>query len=294
MRWLVTGSTGMLGTDLVEMLRSADEQVDAPTRAELDLSDLAAVSESVPGHDMVVNCAAWTAVDAAEEHESQALTLNAVVPDLLARACASSKARMVQLSTDYVFDGTATTPYAENARTRPASAYGRTKAAGEEAVRTALPHAHWVLRTSWLYGAHGSCFPRTIAEAAHEQGEVRVVTDQVGAPTWTVDVAALLMRLVDADAPAGVYHATASGQCSWFEFARAVVSSAGLPSEVVVETTSDAFPRPAPRPAYSVLGHKSLERLGVEPIGPWRDRWDEAAPTVLAATSASQDSRPSR
>ena len=282
MRWLVTGSAGMLGTDLVDLLRSRGDEVTAATRATADLHDPEAVRALVAGHDVVVNCAAWTAVDDAETHEAAALETNGVVPDILARAVAETRGRLVQISTDYVFDGTATSPYAEDARTAPQSAYGRTKAAGEEAVRAALPDRHYVVRTAWLYGAHGGCFPRTIARVARERGAVSVVEDQVGQPTWTSDVADLVVRLVEADAPAGTYHATSSGQCSWFELARAVVASAGLDPAVVTPTTSDAFVRPAPRPAYSVLGHGALERAGLTPIGDWRERWEAAAPVVLA------------
>lgn len=282
MRWLVTGSAGMLGTDLVDLLRSRGHEVTAATRATADLHDPEAVHTLVAGHDVVVNCAAWTAVDDAETHEAEALETNGVVPDILARAVAETRGRLVQISTDYVFDGAATSPYAEDARTAPQSAYGRTKAAGEEAVRAALPDRHYVVRTAWLYGAHGGCFPRTIARVARERGAVSVVEDQVGQPTWTSDVADLVVRLVEAEAPAGTYHATSSGQCSWFELARAVVASAGLDPAVVTPTTSEAFVRPAPRPAYSVLGHGALERAGVTPIGDWRERWEAAAPSVLA------------
>jgi dTDP-4-dehydrorhamnose reductase len=281
-RWLVTGSTGMLGTDVVEPLRRHGYDVRGTTRASADLGDPAAVRDLVKGFDVVVNCAAWTAVDDAETHEAQALTTNAVVPDLLARAVADTGGLLVHISTDYVFDGRASSPYAEDARTAPASAYGRTKAAGEEAIRAALPDRHLVVRTAWLYGAHGGCFPRTIARVAREQGAVSVVDDQVGQPTWTVDVAALVVRLVEAGAPAGTYHATASGQCSWFDFAREVVAADGLDPAIVKPTTSDQFVRPAPRPAYSVLGHDALAAHGVEPIGDWRERWRVAAPLVLS------------
>ena len=271
----------MLGTDVVALLRSRGYDVTAAVRSTADLHDSEAVRELVEGHDLVVNCAAWTAVDDAETHEVEALEANGVVPDILARAVAETTGRLVQISTDYVFDGHATTPYAEDARTAPRSAYGRTKAAGEEAVRAALPGRHFVVRTAWLYGAHGGCFPKTIARVAREKGAVSVVDDQVGQPTWTADVAELVVRLVEADAPAGTYHATSSGKCSWFDFAQAVVTAAGLDPAVVTPTTSDAFVRPAPRPAYSVLGHAALERVGVAPIGDWRERWDAAAPSVL-------------
>jgi dTDP-4-dehydrorhamnose reductase len=272
----------MLGTDLMETLRRRGYDVAGATRASADLGDPEGVRELVDGFDVVVNCAAWTAVDDAETHEAEALQTNGVVPDLLARAVAAGEGRLVHVSTDYVFDGRATSPYAEDAPTSPASAYGRTKAAGEEAVRAALPERHLVVRTAWLYGAHGGCFPRTIARVAREKGELSVVDDQVGQPTWTVDVADLVVRLVEATAPAGTYHATSSGQCSWFDFAREVVAADGLDPAIVRPTTSDQFVRPAPRPAYSVLGHEALVRHGVDPIGDWRERWRVAAPVVLS------------
>jgi dTDP-4-dehydrorhamnose reductase len=281
-KWLVTGSNGMLGTDLVDLLERAREDVTAAPRSLLDVTDPAAVDELVRGHDVVVNAAAWTAVDDAEEHESEAAAINAGAARLLARAAQRHGGRLVQVSTDYVFDGTATAAYSEDAPVAPASAYGRTKADGERAVREELPDRHLVVRTAWLYGAHGSCFPKTIARVARERGEVSVVDDQVGQPTWTRDVADLVLRLARADVPSGTYHATSSGQCSWFEFARSVVASAGLDPAVVHSTTSDAFVRPAPRPSYSVLGHDALRREGVEPIPHWADRWMLAAPTVLA------------
>ena len=191
---------------------------------------------------------------------------------------------MVQISTDYVFDGRATTPYPEDAPTAPASAYGRTKAAGEEAVRLALPDRHLMVRTAWLYGAHGGCFPRTIARVAAERGAVSVVEDQVGQPTWTVDVADLVVRLVEAEVPAGTYHATSSGRCSWYEFAREVVASGGLSADVVAPTTSAELVRPAPRPSYSVLGHDALLRLGVEPSRTGASAgWSRLAPRWLGS-----------
>ncbi len=281
MKWLVTGSNGMLGTDLVALLRAAGEDVTPAPRNALDVTDGSAVDEALRGHDVVVNAAAWTAVDDAEEHEAEAATVNADAPRTLARAAARHGVRLVQVSTDYVFDGTATSPYPEDAPVAPASAYGRTKAAGEQAVRDELPDDHLVVRTAWLYGAHGGCFPKTIARVARERGEVSVVVDQVGQPTWTRDVADLVVRLVQAEAPAGTYHATSSGQCSWYDFAQSVVVAAGMESSRVQPTTSEAFVRPAPRPSYSVLGHDALHRLGLEPIGEWADRWAEAAPAVL-------------
>jgi dTDP-4-dehydrorhamnose reductase len=279
---MVTGAKGMLGTDAVQRLRSDGHDVTEHTRETLDLSDPDAVVAAARGPDVLWNCAAWTAVDDAETQEDAALAVNGVVPGILAAAAAEAGARLVHISTDYVFAGDASEPYAEDAPTDPRSAYGRTKQVGERAVRAGLPGAHLLVRTAWLYGAHGGCFPRTIARVAAERGGVAVVDDQIGQPTWTRDVADLVVRLVDADAPAGTYHATSSGQTSWFGFARRVVAAAGLDPEIVTPTDSAAFPRPAPRPAYSVLGHGALERIGVSPIGDWDARWDAASGEVLA------------
>lgn len=282
MRWLVAGSNGMLGQDLVDMLRARGDEVVAVDKDDVDITDPAAAAEAVRGVDVVVNCAAYTAVDPAESDEGTAFTVNAVGPANLARAAAVEGARIVQISTDYVFDGHADEPYAEEAPPAPRSAYGRTKLAGEWAVRAGCPD-HLVVRTAWLYGARGACFPKTIARVARERGSLDVVDDQRGQPTWTVDLADLVVRLVDAGAPAGVYHGTSSGSTSWHGFASAVVAAAGMDPAIVRPTTSDDLARPAPRPSYSVLGHDALTSVGVAPIGAWEERWAVAADSVLGA-----------
>lgn len=274
----------MLGTDVLRTLDARGIGHTGVDRGGLDLFDEAAVADAVAAHEVVVNCAAWTAVDDAETHEDEAHLINAVAPGVLARAVEKHGRRIVHVSTDYVFDGTARSPYDEDAPANPASAYGRTKAAGEAAVRTAAPAQHLVVRTAWLYGAHGACFPSTIARLTRERGEVGVVDDQVGAPTWTADVADLIVRLVEADAPPGTWHATSTGETSWFGFARRVVAAAGLDPELVAATDSASFVRPAPRPAYSVLGHRRLHGHGIAAIGPWEERWNRAASEVLGLT----------
>ena len=280
MRWLVVGANGMLGQDLVQVLRSAGGDVTPVDRDEVDITDPAAALAGCAGQDVVVNCAAFTAVDPAEEDEATAFSINAVGAANLATASRAAGARIVHISTDYVFGGDATSPYPEDAPLAPRSAYGRTKAAGEWAVRAGNPD-HLVVRTAYLYGANGACFPRTIVRIAREKGGLDVITDQVGQPTWTVDLSDLIARLVLAEAPAGTYHGTSSGQTSWHGFAREAVRAAGMDPDIVRTTTSDAFVRPAPRPAYSVLGHDALRAVGVEPIGGWLDRWAHAAPSVL-------------
>ena len=278
--WCVVGSAGMLGQDVVARIERSHGEVTALTRSELDVTDARACLDATAGFDVVVNCAAWTDVDGAQSDEAAAFAVNAVGAANLARAAAAHRARLVHVSTDYVFAGDATAPYAEDAPAAPRSAYGRTKAAGEWAVLAASP-GHLVVRTAWLYGAGGPCFPATMARLLRERGSVAVVTDQVGQPTWTVDVADLVHRAVEARVPGGVYHATSSGETSWFGFTRAIAASAGFAPEAVGETTSDAFVRPAPRPSYSVLGHDAWREVGLAPIGPWQERWQEAAASVL-------------
>lgn len=284
MKWTVTGAAGMLGQDLVAALEARGDEVTALDVAELDILDAAAVMESLgtPGDiDVVVNCAAWTQVDSAEEKEGQAFRLNAVGPQNIAAACAASGARLVQISTDYVFPGNGTEPYGEADRLDPLGAYGRTKAAGEWAVR-ASGADYLIVRTAWLYGQHGNPFPKVMAKFLTERGHVDVVTDQIGQPTWTKDLIALILALVDNKAPQGIYHGTASGQGSWHEFAQEIAGSLGVDPAAVGATTSQAFTRPAPRPAYSVLGHEALRAIGIEPIDDWRKRWNVAASEILA------------
>ena len=278
-RWLVVGAAGMLGQDVVAAAAAAGADVVAAGRAQVDVTDPASVAAALAGVDVVVNCAAWTAVDDAETREGEAFAVNAVGPAHLARAAAAAGARIVHVSTDYVFDGAADAPYAEDAPVAPRSAYGRTKAAGEWAVRAEAPD-HLIVRTAWLYGAGGGCFPKTMARLAAERDRLTVVDDQVGQPTWTVDLADLIVRLVAARASAGTYHGTASGQVSWYGFTQQILAAAGL-ATALEPTTSEAFVRPAPRPAYSVLGHDALRAAGVEPIGDWAERWKAAAPAVL-------------
>jgi len=282
-RWLVVGAAGMLGQDLVAALGETPgaHEVTAVDRDEVDIIDPHACLAVVAGHDLVVNVAAWTAVDDAESHEAQAFSVNAVGAANLARASSVAGARMVQLSTDYVFAGDATAPYAEDAPLAPRSAYGRTKAAGEWAVRTHLPSASWVVRTAWLYGAHGPNFVKTMAQLAAERDTVSVVDDQRGQPTWTVDLARAIVRLVEAEAPFGTYHATSSGETTWFGLAQAIFAELGLDPARVRPTTTDAFPRPAPRPAYSVLGHEAWSRAGLPGLPDWRQALTEALPSVI-------------
>jgi len=269
----------MLGSDLVEALAGRD--VTALTRAELDITDAAAVMAAVAGHDVVLNAAAYTRVDDAETDEATATLVNATAPGHLAAAAHATGAILVQYSTDYVFDGSATSPYDEDAPLHPINAYGRSKAAGERAALDGNPWRTIVLRTAWIYGSHGPNFASTMLRLASERDTLSVVTDQLGQPTWTVDLARQTIALLDAGVVTGVYHATNSGTASWFDFARAVLEGAGLDPDRVKPTESTSFVRPAPRPAYSVLGHDAWASTGIAPMRPWRDALGEAQKTEI-------------
>ncbi|WP_238581664.1 dTDP-4-dehydrorhamnose reductase [Demequina aestuarii] len=277
--WGVVGAAGMLGRDVVRELERRGETVRAWRRGDLDIVD-GDLGPAIRGCDVVVNCAAYTAVDDAEAHEPAAHAINATGAGRLASACRDEGVRLVHVSTDYVFDGSASAPYPESAPPAPTSAYGRTKAEGEELVRQSGADA-LIVRTAWLYGAHGRNFPRTIVGLARDRGAVSVVDDQHGQPTWTADVARVIADLVSATAPAGTYHATSEGEATWCDFARAALAAAGVDA-VLTPVGSDAFPRPAARPAWSVLGHDALVAVGVEPIGPWGERWQTASAEILA------------
>ncbi len=267
---LVTGAAGMLGQDVVRALRGAGHRVTATDLPEVDILDPECCEAVVPGHEVVVNTAAYTAVDAAESDEPAAFAVNAVGPANLARAARAAGARLLHVSTDYVFSGDASTPYAEDAPVAPRSAYGRTKAAGEWAVRAECPDS-LVVRTAWLYGAGGPNFVKTMARLAQERDTVAVVDDQRGQPTATVDLARFVVDLLQSGAPSGYYHGTCTGETTWFGLTRELFELLGLDPRRVTATTTAAFPRPAPRPAYSVLGHGRSDALGVAPLRHWRD-----------------------
>ena len=281
-RWLVTGAGGMLGRDLVSVLSAAGHDVTAARRADLDITDATAVKAAVAGHDVVVNAAAWTDVDGAEADEAAATAVNGTGTRHVAAACAATGARLLHVSTDYVFPGDATAPYPEDAPTDPVNGYGRSKLAGEVAVRDLLPDTGYIVRTAWLYGAHGPNFVATMLRLAQSRDIVDVVDDQRGQPTWSFALAEQLVRLglaaVDGTARAGAYHGTASGETTWFGLARAVFEEAGLDPERVRPTTSDKFVRPARRPAFSVLGHDRWAAAGLAPLPHWRTMLTSARP----------------
>ncbi|MFI6481520.1 dTDP-4-dehydrorhamnose reductase [Nonomuraea sp. NPDC050663] len=267
MRWLITGAGGMLAADLAGLL---DDAV-ALSRAELDIRDKDAVTRAVREHrpDVIVNCAAWTAVDDAERHEEEALAVNGhAVANL-----AGTGARLIQISTDYVFDGTSRVPYAEDAPTRPVNAYGRSKLVGELAA-----DGHVIVRTAWLYGASGRNFVKTMIRLERERESVSVVADQHGGPTWSADLARYVATL--GDAPPGIHHGTNAGQTTWHGLAREVFTLLGADPARVKPIPASDYPVPAPRPAYSVLGNPRLRD--------WREALGEAFVEIQAGLVAGQ------
>lgn len=283
----------MLGQDLLARLGTDDVQSVGLTRSNLDITDLEAVHEAVAKHqpEVVVNCAAWTAVDYAETREADALRINGDGAQNLATACARTNTKLLQVSTDYVFAGDESSPYPEDAPTAPKSAYGRTKLASERAVLSTLPDTGYVVRTAWLYGAGGGNFIRTMIKLEGVMDTLDVVDDQRGQPTWTVDLADRLISLgrsaVAGAAPAGIYHGTSSGETTWYGLTQEIFRLLGTDPGRVRPTTSAAYVRPAPRPAYSVLGHDRWAAVGIEPIRDWCERLHGAFPALLEAERGS-------
>ncbi|HET9103012.1 MAG TPA: dTDP-4-dehydrorhamnose reductase [Solirubrobacteraceae bacterium] len=269
MRILITGAAGMLGHDVRTAAQAAGHEPILLARAELDVTEADAVREAILAArpDAVINCAAWTDVDRAEGEEAAARAVNGTGAGNVAAAAHASGAFIVHVSTDYVFAGDKRAPYLESDAVAPAGAYGRTKLAGERAVAQAAPDRHTVVRTAWLFGAAGRCFPETILRVARERGELSVVDDQVGSPTYTGHLAPALVALASGALP-GLVHVAADGECSWYEFAVAIVNTAGVACEVAPCRTTE-FPRPAPRPAYSVL--RSERGDAVPRLPHWRD-----------------------
>lgn len=279
----VLGSKGMLGHDLMEIL--ADKAVTGFSRAELDVTDEGAVLDALEGFDTVINASAYTKVDDAETHQDEAFAVNATGAKNIALACHHYGSRMIQVSTDYVFDGSATTPYPEGHPRNPQSVYGRSKAEGEEKALAANPDNTIIIRTAWLYGANGPNFVKTMLNLGAQRDTVSVVTDQVGQPTWSKDLARMIKALLESDVRSGIFHGTNAGRASWFEFAQRIFETAGLDKNRVHPTTSSEFVRPAPRPAWSVLGHDNWKRHGLPSPRSWQEAFDEAWTEVFSKGS---------
>lgn len=284
-RLLVTGARGQLGSDLVARAAELGLACAAFGSRELDITDEDAVQAIVSEFGrtaaaageraVLINAAAYTAVDAAESDPDAAYAVNAAGPANLARAGASHGVRLIHVSTDYVFPGDGTRPYEVDDPTGPRSVYGASKLAGEQAALAAQPEAH-VVRTAWVWGTTGGNFVKTMAKLAATRPTVDVVDDQRGTPTFAADLADGLLDLAVADVPGGVLHATNAGETTWYDFARAIFAELGEDPNRVHPTTTDKFPRPAPRPAYSVLSGAAWSAAGLVPLRGWRDALNSA------------------
>lgn len=261
MKILITGAEGQLGRDLVKVL--SDRHQLFPFDLDLDITDYSKIISTIPSvkPDLVIHAGAMTDVDGCELNPDLAFKVNALGTQNVALACQQSNAKIVYLSTDFVFDGRKREPYTEFDTPNPLSVYGKSKLAGENYLTSLLPE-HYIIRTAWLYGKEGKNFVKTILKLAEEKDELRVVNDQVGSPTYSYDLAEMIAKIIETDF-FGIYHVTNAASISWYEFAQKILEMAGKGGVKIIPITSDELNRPAPRPAYAVLRNYVLELRGI-------------------------------
>ena len=286
LKWLILGGDGQLGRAMSDELARSNTEFISLSHTQLDITNQNDIdsffTRELP--NVVLNAAAWTNVDLAESQEGEAFLINAHGPKLLAEACAKFDAKFVHLSTDYVFSGISNAPWSETSEVAPVSAYGRTKAAGERAVLDIYPSGSYVVRTAWLYSPWGKNFVKTLLKLALDgSGSIEVVNDQVGQPTSASDLAQQIQQMIVQNVSPGIYHGTNSGQATWFELAQKIFELAQVDCERVVAVNSSRFPRPAKRPAYSVLGHNHWVQVGLNPMQPWQGALMDVFPAILQA-----------
>jgi dTDP-4-dehydrorhamnose reductase len=289
MTWLITGGSGQLGIALSEELDSRGLVFTAFGSKDLDITQGSIVRDLVSqvSPTVIINCAAWTDVDAAETNETLASKVNRDGVENIALAAKGLGAKLIHVSTDYVFSGESETPWQVADEINPQSAYGRTKADGEGRVLGAYPENSSIVRTAWLYGPWSKNFAKTMTRLAlNADSEVRVVSDQLGQPTSATDLAKQLVELSLSSSPAGIYHGTNSGQATWFEFAREIFKLSGADINRVIQVSSSEYQRPAKRPSYSVLSHDSWATTSVKPMRDWRIALIEAMPAIISAVKA--------
>jgi dTDP-4-dehydrorhamnose reductase len=289
MTWLITGGSGQLGIAVSQELGERGISFHAWGSQDLDIAKGPIVRDVVSqlSPKVIINCAAWTDVDAAESNEPQASRVNRDGAENVAMAAKNCGAKLIHLSTDYVFSGESETPWQVDSRIDPQSAYGRTKAEGESRVLATYPENSSIVRTAWLYSPWGKNFAKTMTRLAlNGESEVRVVNDQMGQPTSAMDLAKQLVELGLSNSPAGVYHGTNSGQATWFEFAQEIFKLAGADVGRVIPVSSSEYPRPAKRPSYSVLSHDAWANTAVKPLRDWRIALEEVMPAIISAVKA--------
>ncbi|CAB4334886.1 MAG: dTDP-4-dehydrorhamnose reductase [Actinobacteria bacterium] len=291
MSWLITGGSGQLGIALSQELGERGILFSAWDSKDLNVTQgpivRDVIAQLIP--KVIINCAAWTDVDGAESSELSASRVNSDGAENVALAAKEIDAKLIHISTDYVFSGQSETPFEVDNEINPQSAYGRTKAEGENRVSAGYPEHASIVRTAWLYSPWGKNFAKTMTKLAIKgNSEVRVVSDQVGQPTSAMDLARQLVELGLSESPAGIYHGTNSGQATWFEFAQEIFKFAGAKVSRVVPVSSSEYPRPAKRPAYSVLSHAAWANTSVKPMRDWRIALAEAMPAIISAVKAEE------
>jgi len=291
MTWLISGGSGQLGIAVSQELGERGLLFNAWSSKDLNIIQGPTVRGFVSdlSPKVIINCAAWTDVDGAETNELQASRVNGDGAENLAVAAKNCGAKMIHVSTDYVFSGEGETPWQVDDRVNPQSAYGRTKADGEGRVLRAYPENSTIVRTAWLYSPWGKNFAKTMTRLAiNNDSEVRVVNDQMGQPTSAIDLAKQIVDLGLSDSLAGIYHGTNSGEATWFEFAREIFKLSGADVNRVIPVSSSQYPRPAKRPAYSVLSHDAWTKTSVKSMRDWRIALEEAMPAIISAVKAGE------
>ena len=289
MTWLITGGLGQLGIAVSQELGDRGILFHAWGSRDLDITRGPLVRDLIAqvSPEVIINCAAWTDVDGAEINEPQALRVNGDGAENLALAAKKCGARLIHVSTDYVFSGESESPWKVDAKINPQSAYGRSKANGEFRVLAAHPENSAIVRTAWLYSPWGKNFAKTMTRLAmNSNDEVRVVIDQTGQPTSAAELGKQLVELSLSGAFAGVYHGTNSGEATWFEFAREIFKLVGADVSRVVSVSSSEYSRPAKRPTYSVLSHDAWSKTSVQPMRDWQIALQDAMPAIISAVKA--------
>jgi len=285
MKWAITGGSGQLSRSLVDLLDKEGVPYITWSHKDLDVADdssITVIKETCP--DLLINCAAWTNVDAAEEFPERAARVNQVGPRNMARAAKELKIPLVHISTDYVFSGQSGKPWSTDSKTEPMSSYGLSKLLGEKEITKSLDVNFYILRTAWLYGPYGKNFSKTILKKAITSKEpINVVNDQIGQPTTTKSLAEQIFKVAKSRVPSGVYHATNTGQASWWDFACEIFALAGEDVERVRPSTSEDFPSKVKRPKYSVLDQSAWSKVGIETMPEWREALKEVFPEIRSS-----------
>jgi dTDP-4-dehydrorhamnose reductase len=291
MSWLITGGSGQLGIAVSQELDMNGVGFDALSSKDLDVTKSSTVIEYIEkmSPSVIINCAAWTNVDAAERQELAASKVNGDGAENLAIVARLCNSKLIHISTDYVFSGERQSPWEVSDETNPQSAYGRTKALGESRVLATYPENSLVVRTAWLYSPWGKNFAKTMTRMAIKgDGEVTVVNDQVGQPTYATDLAKILVELELSNSPAGIYHGTNSGQATWFEYAQEIFKHSGADVGRVIPITSNEYPSLTKRPSYSVLSPNGWQKTSIKPLRDWRIALAEAMPIIISSVRSEE------